>query len=90
MGYNITIQSNPHDNHGPSYAQGDCVNVTNLYINDDGEAAALVHELIGVVVANGESLDADAVEDLRGSLKRFREQQDNDANAAVDHSEGDA
>lgn len=73
MGYYVTIQKNPHDDVGPCYAEGDASNVVELQFDDDGVEAEALHELIGTVVGRGKSLDADAIDDYRGTVKRLRE-----------------
>lgn len=87
MGYYVTIQKNPHDNVGPCYAQGDAQNVVELQFDDDGLEAEALENLIGKVVARGESLDADAIEDYKRTAKRLRERVENsDVENPQDHT----
>lgn len=73
MGYYVTIQKNPHDDVGPCYSEGDASNVVELQFDDGGIEAEALHELIGVVVGRGSSLDADAIEDYQAHVARLRE-----------------
>lgn len=76
MGYYVEIQKNPHDNVGPCHSQGDASNVTTLQFDDDGDAAELLHELIGFVVARGENLHAEEASSAWETVDRLRDRLD--------------
>lgn len=75
MGYNIEVQSNPHSFEPPSYSEKDGVsNVDTLMIPDDGPEARLLHELVGMAVLRGDSLDKREAEDLHGRVEHLRKE----------------